>query len=123
MAVAPTADQARLFTAAFLRSLVVGLTGVVLALYLHSIGWDIRRTGLLVSVGLAGSAVVTLLTSLMAHRIGYRQTLLLLGEEQRGRAQLEIWKQLRSREQEETERARAQLFQFVYTGSPETGTR
>ncbi len=79
MAVAPTADQTRLFAAAFLRSLVVGVTGVVLALYLHSVGWDIRRTGLLVSVGLAGSAVATLLTSLLAHRFGYRRTLLLLG--------------------------------------------
>ena len=79
MAAVPTADQARLFAASFLRSLVIGATGVVLALHLHSIGWDIRRTGLLVSVGLAGTAVATLLTSLLAHRFGCRRTLLLLG--------------------------------------------
>lgn len=79
MAVAPTADQTRLFAAAFLRSVVVGITGVILALYLHSIGWDIRRIGLMVGVGLAGSAVATLLTSLLAHRFGNRRTLLLLG--------------------------------------------
>lgn len=79
MAAAPNADQLRIFAAAFLRSLVIGVTGVLLALYLHSIGWEIRRTGLLVSVGLAGSAVATLFTSLLAHRLGCRRTLVLLG--------------------------------------------
>jgi MFS family permease len=79
MSDAPRADQIRILTAAFLRSLAVGATGVLLAIYLHSIGWEIRRTGLLVSVGLAGSAVATLATSLLAHRFGIRRTLHLLG--------------------------------------------
>lgn len=51
------------------------MTGVLLALYLHVIGWDIRRTGLLVSAGLAGSAAATLLTSFFADRLGRRRTL------------------------------------------------
>lgn len=79
MSDAPRADQIRIFAAAFLRSLAVGATGVLLAIYLHSIGWEIRRTGLLVSVGLAGAAVATLATSLLAHRFGIRRTLRLLG--------------------------------------------
>jgi len=55
------------------------MTGVLLAIYLNSIGWDVRRTGLLVSVGLAGSACGTLVTSLGADRFGRRRTLILLG--------------------------------------------
>jgi MFS family permease len=79
MAARPTADQLRLCAAAFLRSVVAGMTGILLALYLHSIGWEIRRIGLLVSAGLAGMAVATLATSLLAHRFGCRRTLLALG--------------------------------------------
>ncbi len=63
MAAKPTADQVRIFLAAILRSLVVGMTGVLLAIYLSSIGWSVRSTGLLVTVGLAGSAAGTLLSS------------------------------------------------------------
>ncbi len=78
MAAKPTADQVRIFLAAILRSLVVGMTGVLLAIYLSSIGWSVRRTGLLVTVGLAGSAAGTLLSSLLAGRAGRRRTLVTL---------------------------------------------
>ncbi len=78
MAAKPTADRLRIFLAAFLRSLGVGMTGVLLAIYLSSIGWGIRRTGLLVAVGLAGAATATLLTSLLADRLGRRRTLVAL---------------------------------------------
>ncbi len=54
-------DRFCIYATAFLRSLSVGLTGVLLAIYLHSIGWDVKRTGLLVSLGLAGAAASTLL--------------------------------------------------------------
>jgi MFS family permease len=54
------------------------MTGVLLAVYLHSIGWDIARTGLLVTLGLAGAALNTLLVSLWADRFGRRRTLLAL---------------------------------------------
>src|SRR5712692_2008798 len=78
MAAKPTADQVRIFLAAILRSLVVGMTGVLLAIYLSSIVWSVRPTGLLVTVGLAGSAAGTLLSSLLAGRAGRRRTLVML---------------------------------------------
>ncbi len=79
MAPRPTADQLRLCLAGFLRSLVVGMTGVLLVIYLGSVGWNIQRAGLLVTAGLAGSAVGTLTTSLLANRTGRRRTLIVLG--------------------------------------------
>jgi MFS family permease len=75
----PTADQWRVCLAAFLRSLGVGMTGVLLAIYLGSIGWSIRSVGLLVTVGLAGAAAATLIVSLLADRAGRRLTLFALG--------------------------------------------
>jgi MFS family permease len=79
MPATPTADQVRLCLAAFLRSLAVGMIGVLLAIYLSSIGWSVQSAGLLVTVGLAGSAAGTLLTSLCAERAGRRRTLVVLG--------------------------------------------
>ena len=78
MAAKPTADQSRILLAAMLRSLTVGMTGVLLAVYLSWINWDVRSVGLLVTAGLAGSAVATLLTSLLADRVGRRRTLVAL---------------------------------------------
>ncbi len=74
----PSADQWRILVAGFLRSLGIGLTGVLLAIYLNSIGWSVRSAGLLVTVGLAGAAAGTLLTSLLADRLGRRRTLVVL---------------------------------------------
>ncbi len=74
-----TADRLRIYIAAFLRSLGVGMTGVLLAIYLSTIGWSVPRTGLLVTVGLAGCATATLFTSLLAGRAGRRRTLVTLG--------------------------------------------
>jgi MFS family permease len=72
------ADRFLIYAAGFLRSLGVGMTGVLLAIYLHSISWDVARSGLLVSLGLAGAALNTLLVSLWADRFGRRRALLLL---------------------------------------------
>ncbi|MGH9815770.1 MAG: MFS transporter [Candidatus Acidiferrales bacterium] len=74
----PRADRLLICAAGFVRSLGVGLTGVLLAVYLHSIGWNVARTGLLVTLGLAGAALNTLLVSLWADRIGRRPTLVAL---------------------------------------------
>jgi len=71
-------DRFLIYAAAFLRSLGIGMTGVLLALHLHALGWDVRQTGLLVSAGLAGIATATLLTSFLADR-ARRRTLILLG--------------------------------------------
>jgi MFS family permease len=51
------------------------MTGVLLAIYLGTVGWSVERTGLLVTIGLAGSAAGTLATSLFAERVGRRRTL------------------------------------------------
>jgi len=72
------ADRTLIFAAGFARSLGAGMTGVLLAVYLHSIGWDIARTGLLVTLGLAGAALNTLLVSLWADRFGRRRALVAL---------------------------------------------
>lgn len=55
------------------------MSGVLLALYLNRTGWSIAQTGLLVSVGLGGTATATLLTSLFADRFGRKRTLIILG--------------------------------------------
>lgn len=58
----------------------------------------------------------------LAHyRLG--QTLIQLGEEQRGRKQLEIWNQMRSMERAESEKAHSQLLQFVYSAPAEAHSR
>lgn len=62
--------------AASVRSVAVGMTGVLLALYLHSQGWDVRQTGWLITTGLAGSAAATLFVSYFADRLGRRRILL-----------------------------------------------
>ncbi len=67
-----------LLSAAFLRSMGIGLTGVLLALYLAQAGLSVGAIGVIVAVGLAGSAAATLLVTLAADRLGRRSTLLLL---------------------------------------------
>ena len=64
--------------AAFLRSLGVGLTGVVLGVYLFRVGLSSSGIGLVVGTGLAGAAVATLVVSMRADRLGRRQTLVVL---------------------------------------------
>jgi MFS family permease len=71
-------DRTLIYAAAFLRSLGTGMCGVLLALHMNSLGWDVRQTGLLVTVGLAGIAAATLLTSLLADR-ARRFSLIVLG--------------------------------------------
>ena len=71
-------DLLLLLSAAFLRSAGIGLTGVLLALYLVQAGLSAAAIGVVVAVGLAGSAAATLLVTLAADRLGRRTTLLLL---------------------------------------------
>jgi MFS family permease len=71
-------DRALIYAAAFLRSLGTGMCGVLLALYMNSLGWDVRQVGLLVTAGLAGIATATLVTSLLADR-ARRFSLIVLG--------------------------------------------
>lgn len=63
---------------AFLRSVSVGLTGVVVGIYLFRNGFSSLAIGLTIGSGLAGAAAATLIVSLRADRLGRRPTLLLL---------------------------------------------
>ncbi len=74
----PGRDLLLIYAAAFLRSMGIGLTGVLLALYLAQAGLSAGAIGVVVAVGLAGSAAATLLVTLAADRLGRRLTLLLL---------------------------------------------
>ncbi len=71
-------DRSLIYAAAFLRSLGIGMCGVLLALHLNALGWDVRQTGMLVTAGLAGIATATLLTSFLADR-ARRFSLIVLG--------------------------------------------
>ena len=71
-------DAQLICVAAFLRSATVGLTGVVLAIYLASIGLSAAAIGTIVSSGLAGAAIATLVVSVTADRSGRRKTLVAL---------------------------------------------
>lgn len=64
--------------AAFLRSVSVGLTGVVVGIYLFRNGFSSLSIGLVIAAGLAGAAVATLMVSLRADHLGRRTTLLFL---------------------------------------------
>ena len=65
-------------TAAFLRSVSIGLTGVVVGIYLFRHGFSSLGIGLVIGTGLAGAALATLIVSLRADHLGRRATLLFL---------------------------------------------
>ena len=65
-------------TAAFLRSFTFGLTGVVLGIYLFRAGLSSFNIGMVVAVGLVGSALATIGVTTKADRAGRRKTLVAL---------------------------------------------
>ena len=65
-----------IYSAAFLRSLGIGLTGVILGVYVARAGFSATIIGFVISAGLAGSAVATLLVSMRADQLGRRLTLI-----------------------------------------------
>jgi predicted MFS family arabinose efflux permease len=73
-----TRDLALICVAAFLRALGVGLTGMVLGIYLARSGISAAGIGLVIAAGLAGVVVATLLVGLRADQLGRRQTLRVL---------------------------------------------
>lgn len=78
MALPLSRDQFLIYAAAFLRALTIGLSGVLLAVYLGTAGFDAARIGLVVTAGLAGAAVATFAVSFLADRLGRRRTLVVL---------------------------------------------
>ena len=71
-------DLVLINAAGFLRSLGVGLMGVVLGIYLFRVGLSSFTIGLVIATGLAGSALATIIVSFAADRLGRRQSLLVL---------------------------------------------
>jgi MFS family permease len=71
-------DLVLINAAGFLRSLGVGLMGVVLGIYLFRVGLSSFTIGLVIAAGLAGSALATIIVSFAADRLGRKQSLLLL---------------------------------------------
>ncbi|MFQ5694951.1 MAG: MFS transporter [Terriglobia bacterium] len=67
-----------IYAAAFLRSSGVGLTGVLLGIYLARLGFSASRIGVVIAAGMAGTALATLLVSFRADRFGRRRTLISL---------------------------------------------
>lgn len=71
-------DLSVIYLAGFLRSLGVGLIGVVLGIYLFRVGFSSVAIGIVIGFGLAGTAMATLGGSLVADRLGRRRSLLFL---------------------------------------------
>ncbi|PYV31213.1 MAG: MFS transporter [Acidobacteria bacterium] len=68
-----------IYAAAFLRSLGVGMTGVILAVYLARLGMSATWIGAIVASGLAGSAALMAGVSFYAERLGRRRSLAIMG--------------------------------------------
>lgn len=64
-----------IYVAASLRSTGVGLTGVLLGVYLSRAGFSATRIGIVITAGLAAAALGTLMVSLYADQIGRRRVL------------------------------------------------
>lgn len=71
-------DLLVIMAAAFLRALGVGLTGVLLGVYLGRTGSPAAFIGLVVTAGFAGAALATAFVSYRADRMGRRWTLVAL---------------------------------------------
>ena len=67
-----------IYLAGFLRSLGVGLLGVVLAVYLSRAGIGTTRIGLVIGTGLLGACLATSVVAWAGRRIGYRASLVSL---------------------------------------------
>ena len=64
-----------IYSAAFLRSMSIGLLGVVLAVYLSRLGYSATLIGVVLAAGLAGSTVATAFAHRLARAVGTRQVL------------------------------------------------
>ncbi len=65
-----------IYSAAFLRSMSIGLLGVVLAVYLSRLGYSATLIGVALAAGLAGSTVATAFAHRLARALGTRQILI-----------------------------------------------
>ena len=66
-----------IYSAAFLRSMSIGLLGVVFAVYLSRLGFSSTLIGGVLAAGLAGSTVATAMANRMARALGTGRVLIL----------------------------------------------
>src|ERR1043165_6792294 len=71
----PRRDLLPIYASAFLRSLGVGLLGVVLGVYLFRAGLNSTRIGFVLAAGLAGGTIATALACYRGDRLGRRRIL------------------------------------------------
>jgi MFS family permease len=74
----PGRDRTLLYAAAFLRAVGTGMMGILIGLYLARRGFASSSIGLVVSSGLAGAAVATLIATFGGDRLGRRRFLISL---------------------------------------------
>src|SRR5208337_3247135 len=67
-----------IYVAGFLRSLGVGLLGVILAVYLGRVGVSSTGIGLVIGAGLFGACAATAVVAWAGKRVGYRTSLVVL---------------------------------------------
>jgi MFS family permease len=72
-------DRGWLYFAVLVRSIATGMIGVLLGIYLSQLHLRADAIGVIVSIGLGGAALATLLATLYADVAGHRRTLLLIG--------------------------------------------
>ena len=72
-------DRYLIFACAGIRALAISLSSVILTLYLSSIDFPPGQIAVVISLGLAGCALGTLLASYSADHFGRRRTLALVG--------------------------------------------
>ena len=71
-------DRRILYTAAFLRALATGMIGVVIGIYLATLGFPAGQIGMVVGAGLAGGAAATAVAMLTGDRLGRKRFLITL---------------------------------------------
>jgi len=76
--VTPSSDRQRIFATAFLRAVGTGMTGVLAGLYLARLGLSAATAGLVISAGLGGAALASLLATTSADRFGRRRFLVVV---------------------------------------------
>lgn len=71
-------DGKIIISARGLRTFVRGSISVLLAIYFNGLGFTLIEIGLLISLGIAGSAIFTFVVSIIAERVGRKRLLILL---------------------------------------------
>lgn len=74
----PSRDLLLINAAGFFRSFALGLIGVLLGVYLSRLGHSSFSIGVIIGVGLAGTAVATLAVSFVGDRLGRKRSLIML---------------------------------------------